>query len=402
MRSRLGDAAATKRSQQSVARAACVECRLPLLRPCALRLVCPPRVCQCVIEERGAGTNFPRHVATTHEGDELRRRGDWRRMLRISCARSDQKLAHTPMSVEPETATRTAATAPMARAPMARLAPLRPLQSNADASSSSLLQPLKPLFKQPLAATSVPAASSSAAASSADSSVAELLELVRQRYPDEPKATAAAAAASPPAVPLAAATASSASFSEAANSAQVDKLAVLMSLFKSRGIQPPPLPMFETFESLDDEQPTATDGSVKVDKIATSQATASQGPAVAAAADSKSSEWQEPTAAIAAASAATDRSAAEVAQLTALFEQARNKVTKLCRLYQSGVLKGAGATQAVAKLSALLRTYYAFIQHSKTHPHISAVCANDPAIAGDVACSSLQQLADRTYAQCKA
>lgn len=295
-------------------------------------------------------------------------------------------------------ATTAAAPAPMARAPMPRLAPLRPLQSNSTASS---LQPLKPvsLFKQPLAAPSAPAASSTAAPPSDESNVQELLQLVRQRYPDEPKATAAAA----PAIPLADATAASASFSEAASSAQVDKLAVLMSLFKSRGIEPPPLPMFEKFDSFDDEEPTAaTDAPAQAEKqVANGHAQESQGTAVDATAASKPNEWQEPTTAIAAASAATDRSAAEVAQLTALFQQARNKVTKLCRLYQSGILKGAGATQAVEKLSALIRTYYAFIQHSKTHPHISAVGAADPAIAADVACSSLQQLADRTYAQCK-
>lgn len=213
----------------------------------------------------------------------------------------------------------------------------------------------------------------------------DLLTLVRQRYAND-NSEAGAVAVDAPADP-AGAVASSDSFTGAAASARTDKLAILMSLFKSRGIAPPPLPMFEQMDG-----PTLpTQIELEADQADETKPEPASSPA------SETAPEPEPASSSALADhrSSPPSSSAEVAQLAALFTHGRSKVLKLCRLYQSGILKGAGATQACDKLTALIRTYFGFIQHSKAHPHIHEM---EEDIQGDIACRTVQELADRIYA----
>lgn len=314
-----------------------------------------------------------------------------------------------------------------------------------------LAQSLKPLklVKQTLPATSATTTATSAATSTGASTKAEeeadadvdgataeaagqqaakekvarlqqLLALVREQPPTAPTATAVSTAPEPagattvatksnapaptalapsasadsivsaPGPAVSVSPAAGSTFSTAAADARVDKLAVLMSLFKSRGIAPPPLPLFDTMEGpkLPTNLPTMQPPS---------SGTAAAGePATTAAAAAASG-------AIATSGALLDPSAsrdAEVSQLSALFHHARAKILKLARLYQSNVLKGsAGEQQAMEKLSGLLRTYRQFMHQARHHRHIDAM---DDDIQQDLACAgSLQQLADRMYALAK-
>jgi len=307
--------------------------------------------------------------------------------------------------------------------------------------STGPLRPLKPLLKQPLAVSAAAGAGASEAphvtAPPTDADLQQLLTLVRERYPtagadsaantssDATGASSASTAASSATVtaasaPVAASSAasaaavaaaadSSASFSDAADSVKTDKLAILMSLFKSRGIAPPPLPLFDgppppppppsalSFGVEESNEHTAPAAATNSD----TRAVASARNAVAAAAASPPPAAASSSAAsnAAATPSASSTAAAEIAQLTVLFDHARNKICKLCRLYQSGVLTGGASAQALDKLSALMRTYYAFIQHAKSHKHIVDMSGD---IAADIRCTSLQHLSDRLYAQAKA
>ena len=276
-----------------------------------------------------------------------------------------------------------------------------------------------------MAATTAAQPSDKAAATAADADLQQLLTVVRQRYPTAAAdpATAASDAAAPAAsssapsaaVPapasaesvsvaaaaaVAAAADTSDSFAAAADSVKVDKMAILMSLFKSRGMEPPPLPLFDGppppalgVEQLEDSKQQRQQSATAVAKPVTKAAAPS---AVAVA--EPASVPVDLSANATPPSAAASTTSAEIVQLTAFFDHARSKICKLCRLYQSGVLKGAGSSQALDKLSGLMRTYWAFIQQAKSHKHIDAMSGD---IAADVRCTSLQQLSDRLYAQAK-
>lgn len=175
-----------------------------------------------------------------------------------------------------------------------------------------------------------------------------------------------------------------------------------MSLFKSRGMEPPPLPLFDAppppptlgSEMVDSKQQSAAAATKPVAKAAAPSAAAVIEPASVSLESSAASNAVPPSSA-----SPVTAAAAEIAQLTAFFDHARSKICKLCRLYQSGVLKGAGSSQALDKLGGLMRTYWAFIQQAKSHKHIADMSGD---IAADVRCTSLQQLSDRLYAQAKA
>jgi len=89
---------------------------------------------------------------------------------------------------------------------------------------------------------------------------------------------------------------------------------------------------------------------------------------------------------------------ADAEQLAILFNHGRNKVLKIARLYGSGALKEPACSLALRRLSDLMRTYWAFIQQCQQHPNM---CEMNEEIRADAACTTLQQLADRLYAEAR-
>jgi hypothetical protein len=240
---------------------------------------------------------------------------------------------------------------------------------------------------------------------------------------------------------------SSSSFSGAAAASNTDKLAVLMALFKSHGLEPPPLPGLAAgtasapaapraaqpfggpglglglgmglsglggFGSLSGGSPSGMQlpgggglgalpmfDSFDDGESAPAAAAANNGNTAAASAAPAAPSASAAVSTTAATPAALDPAeveAAEIAQLSELFSHARNKVLKLSRLYQSGVLSGAGAQQALHKLGALTRTYYAFVaQVRSSHPHAHTLAQRETLVRDDLACNNVQQMSDRLY-----
>lgn len=269
-------------------------------------------------------------------------------------------------------------------------------QSSANASAAAI------------PAASAPAAPAPSASAPPLDDMQELLALVRERYParqrEDDNAAAATTATAQPLAPAIEAD------SPSAASDSLDKLALLMALFKARGIEPPPLPTSGAQQHQPQQprvrsstgalsQPSRPAASAPVQQAQTASPANADAAAATAATDSAAAVPPVSVPAGASSAADADMTAAEVSQLNSLFDHARAKLFKLIRLYSSGVLKGNAATQAMEKLSTLLRTYWRFIQHAKSHKHIGEVRSD---LAADVACASLQQLSDRLYQEARA